>query len=442
MRHALAAALGAVLPLLFLAPGFAETPISLDQSLKVIVFSPAEEKREYSLIFGNYRDFIGTDIIVINSDKTVQIVEKLLFRAMGGKIVFLISDNMIDKAMYVITATDEELHPLERAIEGVNLLPVRDDELTMDINGLVFAAYEANKNTDIQKNNPVYYDIYENISGDIFVLSRKAYFELWSRKNISDFDLNKFSVGVKKRLNSLGPNLNEMSNAKYVESIGPLRVDLLINERAEALRKLFAGADGVARLPWPLPQPTRWHAFQEDELGVEWNEMTTLGDVETVLVEMAEGAGFHDRGYFLAPGGFAMTVSMEAFDEAGRSLEEDQRFVDGLRKPDIGKIGIWGALFNERIGRFRCFLFVATDGFRRPSSKELGKDLARDLVIAGDGRLTKPVKNLPFSEDHEIYVFIYEYRVTESKNSTHFVLNSDFGAMKHLTGSGLMKESE
>jgi hypothetical protein len=192
---------------------------------------------------------------------------------------------------------------------------------------------------------------------------------------------------------------------------------------------------GMPRFPWP---PPRYSAFAT--IVREWvadASSPTLGSVARRLESAFERAGYGERSYYSVPGGFALVSRIEQIRADATPVEPPARWAIDSPQVRASFIDHIRALFNAPPGFYRVIVFAVTDQDfaadpRPPSSAE-----ARGWASSGSLRLSAPLANLPYTQNHYTTALIYEFERRADRNEAEMRTPSNTPGQVHLERTGL-----
>jgi len=191
-----------------------------------------------------------------------------------------------------------------------------------------------------------------------------------------------------------------------------------------------AAAD-VPSFPWPPP-----HASTTDVLPDEMVRAApamTLGDLDRRLQAALESAGYLERRYYAAPGGFALVTRLEQIQEDGTPRQAPERW--STEVPGLAEFSLRAylrALFFAARGRYRLIVLVATDVPFAQAATPITAASAETLLAQGLNRLPAGLAAQPFTRDAVVTALIYEFERVDTGAGPELVAPSQLQARVHL----------
>src|SRR5690606_27181530 len=91
------------------------------------------------------------------------------------------------------------------------------------------------------------------------------------------------------------------------------------------------------------------------------------------------------------------------------------------------------ALFYTNKGFYRIIVFVVTDDESFNFKKDVAsRKEANSWLDDGLTGLSKSIGSLPFTQNHQVWVLIYEYELEENQKKAKLVKNSEHSVENHL----------
>jgi hypothetical protein len=160
--------------------------------------------------------------------------------------------------------------------------------------------------------------------------------------------------------------------------------------------------------PWPPPLPSAWEQIPTNLLLAGLGTAPTLKVVEQRLSNALDGAGYYQRGYFGAPGGFALITQMERFLPDGAPVA-DRRWTMPIAKSTFSLEAYVKELLFTDPGHFRIVVLIVTTKAIQPSDKPMSASGMFELAGSGAMSLGTAIGDLPFTDKHSCMALIYEF---------------------------------
>lgn len=197
--------------------------------------------------------------------------------------------------------------------------------------------------------------------------------------------------------------------------------------------------DRLDVFPIPAPKASAQAAIPNNLLVRTGRATPRLGDVAAKLSKALDAAGYYERSYRPAPGGFALLTRVERMNEDGTSVERD-RFKVSMTSNDLRPFTLTGylrALLTANPGYYRIIAFVVTDNLARQGSGTASAELLKGWVARGVYRLPAPVAAIPYDARYSCVAFIYQFKVTNAARSVTLLDPSPQLGRAHLEKAGV-----
>jgi len=192
----------------------------------------------------------------------------------------------------------------------------------------------------------------------------------------------------------------------------------------------------MPRYPWPPEAPSS--RIEIDRMfKPPLKEGMSLFDVSERLSDALADAGYYEKSYYSAPGGFAMVTRLEATDKKGAPLGDEERYRLPAEERDFGFAEFIRNLFFAPEGYYRFIVFIVTDVSFTASEKELGESEALDRLKRGYSGLPDEYHSIPFSSSHRVEALIYEFKKGAGDQDVEKLLPGRLPPQLHITNSGL-----
>jgi hypothetical protein len=165
------------------------------------------------------------------------------------------------------------------------------------------------------------------------------------------------------------------------------------------------------QFPWPPPQASAMTIIPAAFVRPNDIADPTLGDVADRISAALDSAGYFERSYFAAPGGFAMVTRLERINSDGtpKQDEAERWTVDAspMRRFVPGDYLL--ALFTAPSGYYRIIVFVASSQPFAQSEAEVGRSEASAWLSAGLNTLPESIAQAEYTARHRVTALIYEF---------------------------------
>lgn len=200
------------------------------------------------------------------------------------------------------------------------------------------------------------------------------------------------------------------------------------------------GYRAIEAVTFPMPPP---RASSSAEVPSKYlrtlGETTSLREVERRLVAALQERGYSDKSYYAVPKGFVLVTRIEQFEEDGASKRPPNRWLTDVEAERPNSFGEWlSGLFIPRRGFFRIIVFIVMSEPFGQSTRTVSRDEAELWVSSGLNRLAHTIGRLPFTDQYECTVLIYEFEQVGAGYATPKVPGR-FTGQTHLDRSGLWK---
>ena len=244
---------------------------------------------------------------------------------------------------------------------------------------------------------------------------------------------------VKDRFPSLDPPAVKLSSPELLREIS------LSPSSTVAVRG--AGGDHLTTqpslppFPWQPPQPSGFVPLSREQLTAD-AETAALGAVANRLEKALDQAGYTERAYFAAPGGFALVTRAERIDDAGRvPVNSRERRCQGpVVRSDFslaGLISSVGSFVSGRFGRCRVLVLLVSDtnfSFDEPmTADQVAKVRSGGLI-----RVPADLIEEPFTGRHYAMLLAYELELSQvDKKLIAREAERSLDGQSHFQSSGL-----
>jgi hypothetical protein len=168
-----------------------------------------------------------------------------------------------------------------------------------------------------------------------------------------------------------------------------------------------------------------------------------MGDVDAMLQQALLQAGYSERSYFAAPGGFVLVTRLEQIDPDGKPKDVPARWSaqQALSFGHFSLIDYVRALFTAAPGYYRIIAFVVTPTPFTSSDKTVTEAEATAWLGQGANILPQKIARSPYLPGTACTALIYEFQrapdTTASEHKASLMLPSNLDGRTHLVQSGL-----
>jgi hypothetical protein len=188
----------------------------------------------------------------------------------------------------------------------------------------------------------------------------------------------------------------------------------------------------IPEFPWPPPQPSTM-AVVPLRLLADRDAQSTLADIDVALSDALDEAGYYEKAYFTAPGGFALVTRLEQIEEDGRPKPSPERWSVKLEPLKRFTLAAYlQALFSARAGHYRVIAFVVTDVPIAEKSAPVSREKAEAWLSEGGDVLPAPVADQALLEGTKVTALIYQFRQPGQGEQAVQLTNEALPAREHL----------
>jgi hypothetical protein len=196
-------------------------------------------------------------------------------------------------------------------------------------------------------------------------------------------------------------------------------------------------AAAMPDFPWP---PAQWSAQAAVPRGV-FAASPTLGDAAMVLTAALDRAGYVERSFYRAPGGFALVARLERINADG-SPDPSFRFLSPSADEPFDLGTYVQSLFFTPEGFYRQIVFVVSDQPFTSSGVAPTAGDADAILARGATGLAQDIEAAPMSEGHQVIALIYEFKKGAADGDVAILNPGRLGAVAHLAASGIAQALE
>jgi hypothetical protein len=169
-----------------------------------------------------------------------------------------------------------------------------------------------------------------------------------------------------------------------------------------------------------------------------FNGLQNMKEVNNLLLKSLDLSGYNvDNKYFLVENGFILFTPIEQIDSNGFSVPENIRWVrDRIWQPKESFLErIRRVLGNEQFGHYRSFVFVIST--KVISLNQTIKNATELGVVLSGGTITLDNYDLPFTDDHNVTIHVYEFTKSEFRDEILFLRNTSLKSV-HFNNSKIL----
>lgn len=194
----------------------------------------------------------------------------------------------------------------------------------------------------------------------------------------------------------------------------------------------------IPTFPWPPPEPSARAILPDRLQPTRTSPPLNLLMVADRLEHALQEAGYGERGFYSAPGGFALVTRLERIQEDGRPAS--QRFLPPGEREPFTLANSFERLFGAApAGRYRLITLVVTDQPIPGVGPQLDIASAGMLVARSSVELMGDLRSGAFGPNHRIAVFIYEYRRDRREEEARAQTPGRWEIDEHLRLTGLAR---
>ncbi|MBN3519950.1 hypothetical protein JYB62_08035 [Algoriphagus lutimaris] len=169
-------------------------------------------------------------------------------------------------------------------------------------------------------------------------------------------------------------------------------------------------------------------------------ELHTLNQVDQFFKSKMQEAGFKSNHlhYYYDMDGYAMTTSLEKFNEDGSKVSSDKRFTESMGED--GKFSyfeIFKSIFFEVESEFRMFAFVVASKAATMSGEIMTSTFAEEILQNSYPTLPDELKNksLPTKE---LTILVYHFHQNDIGQVPELDLSGSWDVQDHLRSAGIL----
>lgn len=166
----------------------------------------------------------------------------------------------------------------------------------------------------------------------------------------------------------------------------------------------------IPEFPWPPPEPSARGILPLGFAQSPDGGQVTLQQVADRLGEGLDHAGYHEKSFYAAPGGFAVVARLERMLPDGRPGPDDVRFIPPNEREPFSLANYLQRIFVAPPGLYRVIAVVTTDQAVADFGPALGEAGAINMLRSGAISLPRSLGAAAFGQEHRVVVLVYEFR--------------------------------
>ena len=200
----------------------------------------------------------------------------------------------------------------------------------------------------------------------------------------------------------------------------------------------------IPRFRLPPPEASVWEVLPNDLFMAVEEERTTLGDVDRILSEALDSAGYTSRAYYPLERelrdveGFALVTRMEQIHEDGTPKPVPERWA--VEVPPLEGFSLKRLierLFSAEAGYFRIIVFLATpEHFTQ--GEPINREVAMDWLKKGLNKLPPFIADKEYTPAYNTTALVYQFK--KYKGASEELVEQVEGLLScrdHLVKAGL-----
>ena len=194
----------------------------------------------------------------------------------------------------------------------------------------------------------------------------------------------------------------------------------------------FDSSEEAPSFPWPPPTASASAVLPRDMVSGGRAELRLI-DVAERLERAFDAAGYVERSYYAAPGGFALVSRLEQVAADGTPKDGASRWSVRIQpRPIFSLASYLQALLTSNPGRYRIVVFIVSSTPFSQSDARVSLDTARDWLPGGLNRLPPSIGILELTPEFSATALIYEFEQRSSDADVAFVDPSSLPGKSHL----------
>jgi hypothetical protein len=201
---------------------------------------------------------------------------------------------------------------------------------------------------------------------------------------------------------------------------------------------MFTPIEPLPSFPWPPPP-----ASARDQLSAAWlinrSGTTLLGDVDNRLRAALDAAGYTERKYMAAPGGFVLVTRLEQMEPDGTPKPGQERWAaepGPLRRFSLGDY--LRALLTANPGYYRVMALVVTPEAFAETGAPVSREAAMAWLTEGLNRLPEEVASIAWTSAFSCTALVYEFELPDRGGEARQVLPGRLTGRTHLDKAHLL----
>ncbi|MEO1714961.1 MAG: hypothetical protein AAFU60_16640, partial [Bacteroidota bacterium] len=172
----------------------------------------------------------------------------------------------------------------------------------------------------------------------------------------------------------------------------------------------------IPSFPFPPPPASASQSLNK----TLFREAEAMADIDQMLTEAIAACGYYEKSYYSLPEGFALVTRIEQIREDASSMAGAARWSTNIVGMEEFSLQAYlKALFTERKGYFRVFVFLVTNRPFGQTGPPVEQDQAKQWISQGLNTLPKELAKEPFTLDHNVSVLVYEFEQTETGEANY-----------------------
>ncbi|AXG74619.1 hypothetical protein DVK85_10380 [Flavobacterium arcticum] len=176
----------------------------------------------------------------------------------------------------------------------------------------------------------------------------------------------------------------------------------------------------------------------EDIYRTYFSNCQKLGDINDIISNALNTNGYTRKSYFYVKDGFAVITQLEQTDEQGKTILGENRWTKDIYSNEGFSLSEYiSALFNARVGYYRCIVIVINkEPLLFSDNSETTTDWTDSLIYDGGTYLPDAISNIPYTSQHRVTALIYQFKKSEN-NEEALIIRPTATPGQHLTLSGI-----
>lgn len=167
----------------------------------------------------------------------------------------------------------------------------------------------------------------------------------------------------------------------------------------------------LPNFPWPLPEPSSYDIFREDEL--RQLKRDSFGELTDSLEQILKQSGYSKFKYYNIPTGVAMATQLERINNEGKPFPIPERWdIEnlGMSLDNFDLVRLLRILVGAEPGYYRVLVFVLTDINQVIVFDDAPNSEQEIVNMATDGAIMLPenIREIEFNERFKLTVLVYE----------------------------------